>query len=479
MTWNYERIKAIARETDGVNIGDLCALAPKNDAFYTGRPAALAAARWFADLWDRFGYARGVHLRRVHYQIVSQDPPLPRPNGEPYQNTEKDWGYLCSAGKWARYLGLVSCDAFVDRRNPDAHLFTNWRNPGDDWWEDPTPRYEVGNRRGEWDDYRLPDLPELARLVDWLPDLPDFEVSGYRSVQQAYHLEIWIEKSTLNDVLIPLCQRYNANLVTGAGEMSITAVVDFMHRVRDSRRPARILYVSDYDPAGLGMPISVARKIEFFQRNEGDDNLDIRLQAVILTREQVAEYDLPRVPVKDTDLRKAGWEAHHGQGQVELDALEALHPGELRRIVEDVILTYYDPTLEERAENARREMVWALEAEHENVLNSFTSERERLEADYDVLQTTFGEVREEFDALVANFQDRITANSERLETIVGRGRELYNWVADDLRNVTLEEDDARRLPEPDLLGETDATLYDSRRDYLDQLTTYKAYRDGQ
>lgn len=79
---DYRMIKEIAKE-QSISIADLCALAPNNDPFYTGRPSEVAAAEWFADLWQRFGYRIGIHLRRVHYQIVSQSPPVLRPDGMP------------------------------------------------------------------------------------------------------------------------------------------------------------------------------------------------------------------------------------------------------------------------------------------------------------------------------------------------------------------------------------------------------------
>jgi len=40
------------------------------------------------------------------------------------------------------------------------------------------------------------------------------------------------------------------------------------------------------------------------------------------------------------------WEAQHGQGVTELDALEANHPGELRRLVEDEVKKFYDEGLD-------------------------------------------------------------------------------------------------------------------------------------
>jgi hypothetical protein len=480
---DYKTIKRMAKE-HGISVNDLCALAAKNDPFYTGRPSEMAAAEWFAGLWWRFGYGTGVHLRRVHYQIVSQDTPITYPHrdypdGKPYENTERDWGYLCEAGKWARYLDLVSPEAFEDRRNPEAIINARWKNP-DDWsYEDPTPGYKVV--QGDWD-YELPGLPKLEGLPGELPDLPDFEVTGYTNgwsslVQQSYHVEVWAEKTTMNDILEPLCRDYNVNLVTGAGEMSITSVVDFMDRVREARRPARILYVSDYDPAGLGMPISVARKIEFFQRQNGDGGLDIRLHPIVLTADQVEEYSLPRVPVKDSDLRKAGWEAHHGKGQTELDALEALYPGKLAEIVKAAILDYYDPDLDSKTREAKEELETDLADRWAEVLEVHQDDLDDIGADYDNLVWEMDALRERFAELVEPFREEIGAYQERLDDIRQRWQRLVEGLVDDLKEMDVDLDDYP-LPEPDLPEENDGLLYVSGRDYLVQLEHYQAYREG-
>lgn len=470
----YDTIKELAK-SNGISITDLCALNPKNDPFYTGRPAEVIAAEWFAGLWQKFGYGRGVHLRRVHYQIVSQNPPVNRPDGSRYENTETCWDYLNDAAKWARYLRLVSSTAFVDRRNPEAVINAYWPKP-DDWnYESPDPDYRVTG----WDDsaYELPDLPQLPELQADLPDLPAYEIRGYESIQQPYHVEVWCEKTTMNDVLLPLCQRYRCNLVVGAGELSITAVVDFMHRAQAAGRPAHILYVSDFDPAGMGMPISVARKIEYFQRNEGFHNLDIRLQPVVLTAAQVAQYNLPRVPVKDTDLRKASFEAAYGQGQVELDALEALYPGQLAGIMREAILQYFDPTLYQRAVQKRDALRDALEQQREEVLEDYQPELDLLLADYSNFLTNFNDTRARFEELVADFQPQIDAHQEELETIKERWRSVYQDIEYALQVKQLDLlDEEFALPEAELPEESDDNLYDSRRDYLQQLQAYKAHR---
>lgn len=478
MTINYDVIKQLAKKNN-LKVQDLCALAPKNDPFYTGRNSEVIASEWFTDLWQRFGYDRGVHLRRIHYRIVSQDPPVARPDGSTYENTQRDWDYLNEASKWARYLNMVPPESFVDRRNPDAILHARWYSPSDVFFDDPTPRFEVQNFWDD-DDFFLPDLPELPDLPNNLPNYPDFSVEGYQGIQQNFHIEIWCEKTTMNDILEPLCREYGANLVTGAGEMSITSVVEFLRRVRLAGRPSRIIYISDFDPAGLGMPISVARKIEYFQRNEGHNDLDIRLQPLLLTADQVVQYRLPRVPVKDTDLRKESFEAAYGQGQVELDALEALYPGELADIVEKAILQFYDPTLESRARERRRELAQALDDARDLILNSYDDDLSELNMDYTQLIDDFSQTQQRFNDLVRDFQPEIEQHEIALTAIKDRASELYSRIAADLedRDLVDVDIDEYALPEPRLPVEPDDTLYNSGRDYLAQLVSYKAHRFG-
>lgn len=435
----YDTIRAMAKE-QGCRVTDLIALAPQNDPFYTGTPGEVEKAQWFAELWQRFGYTTGVHIRRVHYQIVSQDPPILKPNGLPYENTENDWAYLCLAAKAARYLGLVRPEAFVDQRNPDPMI--NVR----EWTRDPNPNYYLEiSWRGF--DFALPTFPAL----------PDFRVSGYTDYDvnlQPYLLEVWVEKTTMNDVLEPLCHQYEANLVTGAGELSITATVDFLKRAQASNRPCRIFYISDFDPAGYGMPVSIARKIEYFVRERGLP-LDIRLQPIALTREQVISYQLPRTPIKESERRKAHFEDVHGQGGVELDALEALHPGELARIVREAILEYYDEDIEDEARRQEDALQEALAQARQEVLDEFPG---------------LDELREEFDSAVADFGAQVESLRERMQ-------ETYSQLVERLEAIGVDVEDYP-VPEPKQTDEPNGLLFASERDYLSQLESYTAYRNG-
>lgn len=368
---------------------------------------------------------------------------------------------------------MVDVDAFVDKRNQEPIL--NAYFYGFDYAQ---PVVGVsGNWRDGVEALELPELPALPDLPE-LPELPTLDAGGYDDIEQPYLIEIWVEKTTMNDVLEPLCRRYNCNLITGAGELSITAVRAFLKRARRANRPARILYISDFDPAGLGMPISIARKIEFYQRNDYRfEDLDIALQPIVLTEEQVSWYSLPRVPVKDSDLRKARFEQGHGEGQVELDALEALYPGTLAGIVEDAIRRYYDPDLVENARAAKRELQSHLDELASTHRDSY--EAEAVALDYRDLVNEYQATRDAFAALVAQFQPQLDAYRERLADLQVRARDVYSQVESDLREAGDGVDlDEFPLPDPDIAGDPDGVLYESTRGYEEQLEAYRAQRDG-
>jgi hypothetical protein len=69
----------------------------------------LKRAHWFADVWQHLGLAgQRIHLRAIHYRIISQDKPVTLPTGENYENTIECWRYLLDGARDARYLQLVA-----------------------------------------------------------------------------------------------------------------------------------------------------------------------------------------------------------------------------------------------------------------------------------------------------------------------------------------------------------------------------------
>jgi hypothetical protein len=283
----YDELKAFAVRL-GRPVKSLIALSTPNDPYLAGSPARLLAAAWFADLWATFRMQPGSHVRRLHYIMVSQETLLPLPNGEgQYVNTLGCSQLLHRASADARYLGMISDGVIIDRRNPEANVYLA------EAAEEPADikvfTGHVWNRANEG---------ASQQTVLSIP----YITLARPTMGQRFHIEIWCEKSTMNDILLPIGEEYGINVVTAAGETSLTACELLVARVRESERPCRILYLSDHDPAGQGMPISVARKIEYvIGRSEAD--LDIQLQPVALTPEQCVEYRLPRTPLKESETR--------------------------------------------------------------------------------------------------------------------------------------------------------------------------------
>jgi hypothetical protein len=118
---NWLEIRRLAKRF-GRPIKTLLALAPQNDPFYGGKAAQRDAA-WFAELYKKHGFGTGVHLRRIHCVLVSQETPVKLRDGADYLNTVECWQKLCTASKAARYLELVPLDHFVDQRNAEAGIY--------------------------------------------------------------------------------------------------------------------------------------------------------------------------------------------------------------------------------------------------------------------------------------------------------------------------------------------------------------------
>ena len=379
--FDYNSIKEFAR---GIKrpVKELLALSPANDPFYAAIGHRGQAAEWFAGIWADYS-AIGAHLRRIHYRLVS--PPegvrILLPNGREYQNNEADWTYLCCASLAARYLDLIPFDGLIDRRNDEPMFFAPLAL-------DPNEERSV-DCEVEATFTRI-DIPEM-------PDTPWFDVTGL-DARQDFIVEVWIEKSTQNDWLVPLCQRRGVNLVVGIGEQSETRSRELAQRSAEFAVPVRVIYLSDFDPGGRSMPKAVARKVEFTIAKFGLD-VDLQLIPLALTPDQCREYRLPRTPIKDTERRKDKFEQIFGVGATELDALEALYPGELARLLSAEIDNFIDPTLEERVANAKSEEGLRLRKIEAEVEERHADDLEELETELDEIVDSLKEWEVKADAL--------------------------------------------------------------------------------
>jgi hypothetical protein len=183
---------------------------------------------------------------------------------------------------------------------------------------------------------------------------------------------------------------------------------------------------------------------------------DIKFYHVALTEQQVRDYQLPRIPIKETETRRERFEDAYGEGAVELDALEAIRPGALARLVREALERCHDGTLRERTAERRavveREMARIRDAVVERYAWSLRC------------------IRDERDAIARDI-------TPRLELLRLRAQVLWSTMQREMREQAPKLDDARyQLPQADLPEDEPEALYESARSYMEQLAHYKAHQ---
>ena len=216
--------------------------------------------------------------------------------------------------------------------------------------------------------------------------------------------------------------------------------------------PARIIYISDLDPVGRSIPKAFARKVEFTIAKLGLD-LDLQLIPLALTPEQCRHYRLPRTPIKATQKGKDKFEQTFGVGATELDALEALHPGELARLLEAEIDNFLDAGLERRVQRAYHDEMLPLD---------------QLEAEVKAAHAgAIKEIRDRFDEIMSDLDD-----------LKDEAGDLWQTMADEMEEQLPDLSDVE-IPRSNARGKTDSfILFDSKRNYLTQMDLYNAWREG-
>lgn len=435
---DYTFLKSLAFRS-GLSSKDLLALSPQNDPFYVGARKQREKGEWFAAIYRAMGSPPRCHIRRVHYWLVTTNA-VPKPDGKPYQNTQNDWGLLTLAAKYARYLGLVPIENIIDRRNPDPIIHAH-----------------------HWDHLKPSDVRDSIDEASIIESIVSQFWCFNPSKTQPYMVECWAEKSTMNDVLVPVCEEYGVNLVTGLGELSITSVYLLAKRIVECQKPVRIFYISDFDPAGESMPLAVSRKIEYFVRNYRElAQSDIKLIPLMLTADQCQQYNLPRTPIKDTEKRKDKFEERHGVGATELDAMEALHPGTMREIIVSALEPFFDRDAWNAAVRKNREI--------QESVRQYLLGGECLEC------RGLGEIH----ATIGN--DPGNVESYLCEKCSGTGRIPGKIGEDVLGELDTSPFDSYVPPESSTdengadTGSTSGWLYDSSLEYISQIDRYRLHK---
>jgi hypothetical protein len=330
-------IQAGSVET-GLSMADLTVLSAQIDPYRLDTPVNHRNAGWFAEQVERFA-PRIVHLRGLHYRLVASGDVVRPDTGQAYKNDPEAWEFLQDrASKAGRWLGYVPFDRIKDERNSPPEIFVPEALPA---------RGAVSLRAGE--PVYVPGIAD-----DLMPDL----AWNGKVPRQPYRIVIIGEKSSLGEVLRPIAQAHEAELLLPSGECTDTLIAEMVDRAHTDGRPLVILYFSDFDPSGWQMPTSVARKIQA-HRDRRFPDLNADLHHVCLTLEQVRAFDLPSTPLSENEKRANRWREMRHHDQTEIDALAALRPDDLRQIAQDALRPFYDYTLAERWHSVRMEWLSA------------------------------------------------------------------------------------------------------------------------
>lgn len=146
---------------------------------------------------------------------------------------------------------------------------------------------------------------------------------------QINHIEIWIEKQALLNIVEPIADKYCRRVMCCKGYNSVTFQADFYSRATEAinkgLKPV-VLYFGDWDPSGVSMINAALQTLE--------DELDlygVDYYRCGINPEHFSMIQADPVPLKSTDSRTKKFIKEHGPTCYELDAF---HPLELQDLVE-------------------------------------------------------------------------------------------------------------------------------------------------
>jgi hypothetical protein len=496
----------------GVDVDDLLMQSKRRDPLWKGTEADHAKARWFAEWWERAVDGRDgeeIHVRGVHYFVYGHEDDVEPPTNtgwETYENTDACFSYLKNAAMLARVLGYVPLDGILDT---EADEWTITTYAGRDHLDPSIHRSDIPSG------VRIPSLPaEGARAslsaafdpggpspgdgasdgskpaggatlgeatdayardaADAIADAVVRSVHIDRDRQEPYHIELWSEK-TLPEYVKETAKDAGADaVVEGSGDLSLSVAHRLVKRVEKAERAGIVLYLSDYDPKGTNMAVAMSAKLAWFERR---DELDQRIMVnqLAITPDQIEAHDLPRRPISESESTGTGgvsydtlvneWERRRGHGATELNALEP-RPDVYKQIVREGIEAYTDPDLRRRTDSA-------MDAWRDEVRERVASELRDADLDEPLRELVawiqdfnreFEEVRPVLDDLRERREDPDDAYQEWLKTV---------------RDAAEATDVGRpRVPQGDADAPEDP-LFDSERDYLENVVRVDAHQNGE
>ena len=269
-------------------------------------------------------------LRQLYYQLVTRNV---------IKNTEREYKRIGALLSDARLAGLIDWDAIEDR-------------------------------------VRIPRVPTE---FENLRDLVEAAVRSYRLPRwrdQEHYVELWVEKDALAGVLQPLAREFHVTLMVNRGYSSQSAMYESGKRFQDAAEQGKectLFYLGDHDPSGEDMVRDVRDRLELF-------GVDLTVEKIALTMNQVRQYNPPPNPAKMSDSRASGYVALHGNESWEVDAIP---PNVLQTLIRTAIDRLVDGTKLDVILDREQQDKQKLKAAVDRLMNGTEADPEDQGGDYE------------------------------------------------------------------------------------------------
>ncbi|MDD4651730.1 MAG: hypothetical protein PHQ34_05820 [Methanothrix sp.] len=160
-----------------------------------------------------------------------------------------------------------------------------------------------------------------------------------------YSQEVWVSKSSANPLLLPVCRKYGASLVSVCGRAIKEAVSGLFQRCSG---PTIILALSDLSPEGAFFSSDLQEAI--LQARPAAGGPEIRLECIGLKPDQVRKLSLPMVNAdkasKEDQSRYKRYLKPYSLNpakMAEIDCLEVYYKDGLAGFLDECLCRYSDP----------------------------------------------------------------------------------------------------------------------------------------
>ncbi len=202
----------------------------------------------------------------------------------------------------------------------------------------------------ESDGERLPKWVGRARKLGFIPadsildEIPGEHVflpktESETGEDKPYRIEVWLNKSALNPLLQPICDKHGASLISVSGKPSKDAI-DELYR-RSEGHTTIILCISDLSAAGFSFCHDLGLEIA---KGKPSGVSDILVRRIGITPKQVLDLGIPQVPgervAKDYEAKYRRYVEPYRLDPrriSELDALEVYYPRGIAGFVDDAL----------------------------------------------------------------------------------------------------------------------------------------------